>query len=228
MTNHARPQREAQKPSAFLAGLRASNPVRAYEFDRFRIDTKRTLLTRDGEPVAIKAKALDTLVILVQHAGRLLEKEELMNGLWPDTAVEEGTSLRTSSRCGRHWARCRASSGSSRRSPGEAIASSRRSARLATTPQRAMTWRTGIGIPRRRSSGPSASRAGRSSTQVWRRRCAVAPGYGALRCVQALGTGRLRHLVVTPAQPDATDLRRGSADRRELVTRRPADSLRVG
>ena len=44
---------------------------------------------RDGEPIAIKAKALDTLVLLVQHAGRLLEKEELMNRLWPDTAVEE-------------------------------------------------------------------------------------------------------------------------------------------
>ena len=90
MTNHARPQREAQKPSAFLSGAaRASNPVRFYEFDRFRIDTKRRLLTRDGEPIVLKAKALDTLVLLVQHAGRLLEKEELMNRLWPDTAVEE-------------------------------------------------------------------------------------------------------------------------------------------
>ena len=90
MRNNARPQREAQKPSAFLSDAEgASNRVRFYEFDRFRIDTKRRLLTRDGEPIAIKAKALDTLVLLVQHAGRLLEKEELMNGLWPDTAVEE-------------------------------------------------------------------------------------------------------------------------------------------
>jgi DNA-binding winged helix-turn-helix (wHTH) protein/Tol biopolymer transport system component len=90
VTNHASPQRKAQKPSAFLSGVeRTSNPLRFYEFDRFRIDTKRRLLMRDGEPIAIKAKALDTLVMLVQHAGRLLEKEELMNGLWPDTAVEE-------------------------------------------------------------------------------------------------------------------------------------------
>jgi len=90
VTNRASPQREAQKPSAFLSEAeRASNPVRFYEFDRFRIDTKRHLLMRDGGPVAIKAKALDTLVLLVQHAGRLLEKEELMNRLWPDTAVEE-------------------------------------------------------------------------------------------------------------------------------------------
>ena len=90
MTNDASPQRESQKPSAFLNGAeRASNPVRFYEFDRFRIDTKRRLLTRDGEPIAIKARALDTLVLLVQQAGRLLEKEELMHRLWPDTAVEE-------------------------------------------------------------------------------------------------------------------------------------------
>ena len=90
MTNHAGPQREPQKSSAFLSGAeRASNPVRFYEFDRFRIDTKRHLLMRDDEPIAIKAKALDTLVLLVQHSGRLLEKDELMNRLWPDTAVEE-------------------------------------------------------------------------------------------------------------------------------------------
>jgi DNA-binding winged helix-turn-helix (wHTH) protein/Tol biopolymer transport system component len=90
VTNHASPQREAQKPSAFLSGAeRASNLVRFYEFDRFRIDTKRRLLMRDYGPIAIKAKALDTLVLLVQHAGRLLEKQELMNRLWPDTAVEE-------------------------------------------------------------------------------------------------------------------------------------------
>ena len=90
MANEASPQRGAQKPSAFLNGAeRVSNPVRFYEFDRFRIDTKRRLLMRDGGPIAIKAKALDTLLLLVQHAGRLLEKEELMNRLWPDTAVEE-------------------------------------------------------------------------------------------------------------------------------------------
>ena len=90
MTNHASPQQAAQKPSASLSEAeRPSNPVRFYEFDRFRIDTKRHLLTRDGGPIAIKAKALDTLMLLVQYAGRLLEKDELMSRLWPDTAVEE-------------------------------------------------------------------------------------------------------------------------------------------
>jgi DNA-binding response OmpR family regulator len=89
VTNRASPQPEAQQPSAILSGAEnGSNPLRFYEFDRFRIDTKRRLLMRDGGVIAIKAKALDTLVLLVQHAGRLLEKEELMNRLWPDTGVE--------------------------------------------------------------------------------------------------------------------------------------------
>jgi DNA-binding winged helix-turn-helix (wHTH) protein len=35
-------------------------------------------------------KAFDTLLILVQNAGRLLGKEELMRSLWPDTFVEDG------------------------------------------------------------------------------------------------------------------------------------------
>ncbi len=90
MPDNTSPQREAQRSSAFLSdGDRASNSIRFYEFDRFRIDAKRRLLLRDGEPIPIKARALDTLVLLVQHADRLLEKEELMNRLWPDTAVEE-------------------------------------------------------------------------------------------------------------------------------------------
>ena len=90
MANNASPQRDDQKVSATLSEAQhAANPVRFYEFDRFRIDVKRRLVLHDGEPTAIKAKAFDTLLLLVRHRDRLLEKEELMNRLWPDTAVEE-------------------------------------------------------------------------------------------------------------------------------------------
>jgi Tol biopolymer transport system component/DNA-binding winged helix-turn-helix (wHTH) protein len=90
VSNDGSPQRETQKPSAFLSDAeRASNSVRFYDFDGYRIDTKRHLLMRDGEPIAIKPKALDMLLLLVRHPGRLLGKEELMNRLWPDTVVEE-------------------------------------------------------------------------------------------------------------------------------------------
>jgi TolB-like protein len=84
------PQRDAQKLSGFLSDAEdTAHSVRFYEFDRFRLDPKRRLLTRDGEPVVIQPKALDTLLLLVQHRGRLLEKEELMRLLWPDAIVEE-------------------------------------------------------------------------------------------------------------------------------------------
>ena len=60
-----------------------------YEFDRFRIDTRRRLLWSDGDSLAIPSKALDTLAYLVRHAGQTVTKDELMAAVWPDTVVEE-------------------------------------------------------------------------------------------------------------------------------------------
>jgi len=62
----------------------------AYEFGDFRLDRRqRLLLRRDGTPVPLTAKAFDTLTCLLEHAGSVLDKEELMRAVWPDTAVEE-------------------------------------------------------------------------------------------------------------------------------------------
>ena len=61
-----------------------------YEFGQFRLDPQERLLLRDGEPVALTPKAFDMLLVLVENGGRLLEKEELMRRLWPDSFVEEG------------------------------------------------------------------------------------------------------------------------------------------
>jgi DNA-binding winged helix-turn-helix (wHTH) protein/TolB-like protein len=67
-----------------------SRPVKQfYEFDRFRLDTVKRTLLREGEPVPLMPKAFDTLLALVQNSGRVLEKDELMQTLWPDTIVEE-------------------------------------------------------------------------------------------------------------------------------------------
>ncbi len=66
-------------------------PVQAryYDFDGFRIEVRHRRLLRGGAPISIKPKALETLVILVELRGRVVEKGELMSRLWPDTAVEE-------------------------------------------------------------------------------------------------------------------------------------------
>src|SRR5689334_16167277 len=68
----------------------ADGSARLYEFGDFRLDRgRRTLFRRDGAPVPLPAKAFETLSYLVEHAGRLVDKDELMRAVWPDTAVEE-------------------------------------------------------------------------------------------------------------------------------------------
>jgi TolB-like protein/Tfp pilus assembly protein PilF len=68
----------------------AEGSPRLYDFADFRLDRGRRLLLRhDGTFVPLAAKAFDTLAYLVEHAGSVVDKEELMRAVWPDTAVEE-------------------------------------------------------------------------------------------------------------------------------------------
>jgi TolB-like protein/DNA-binding winged helix-turn-helix (wHTH) protein/Tfp pilus assembly protein PilF len=60
-----------------------------YEFGQFRLDTEKRLLLRDGEAVSLAPKAFDLLLVLVRHSGQALEKDKLMEMLWPDSIVEE-------------------------------------------------------------------------------------------------------------------------------------------
>jgi DNA-binding winged helix-turn-helix (wHTH) protein len=48
-------------------------------------------LLRGSEVVALTPKAFDTLCVLVRNSGHLVEKEELIRVLWPDSFVEEGS-----------------------------------------------------------------------------------------------------------------------------------------
>lgn len=65
-----------------------------YEFGPYRIDSAERRLQRDGETIPITPKATDTLLALVANAGRVLEKDELIKIVWPDTFVEEGALAR--------------------------------------------------------------------------------------------------------------------------------------
>ena len=63
---------------------------RIYEFDNFCVDAGRRLLLNGGdEPIALTPKIFDTLLYLVSHSGQVIEKDELMSSIWPDTIVEE-------------------------------------------------------------------------------------------------------------------------------------------
>jgi TolB-like protein/Tfp pilus assembly protein PilF len=62
-----------------------------YEFGPFCLDPAERQLRRDGTPVPLTPKALDTLRLLVESGGRAISKDELMEKLWPDTTVSEAT-----------------------------------------------------------------------------------------------------------------------------------------
>ena len=65
-----------------------------YEFGPFRLDASEHLLLRDGVAVPLEPKVFDTLLLLIRNSGHLLEKGELMDEVWPDAAVEEGSLTR--------------------------------------------------------------------------------------------------------------------------------------
>jgi adenylate cyclase len=60
-----------------------------YQFGPFQLDTGEHRLLREGVEVPLQLKAFETLCILVERAGRLLTKDDLLRQVWPDTMVEE-------------------------------------------------------------------------------------------------------------------------------------------
>jgi TolB-like protein/DNA-binding winged helix-turn-helix (wHTH) protein/Tfp pilus assembly protein PilF len=64
-------------------------PARVYEFGDFRLDTRKRLLWRDGAPVPLTPRVFETLLCLVENHDSVLDKERLMEAVWPDSIVEE-------------------------------------------------------------------------------------------------------------------------------------------
>jgi TolB-like protein/DNA-binding winged helix-turn-helix (wHTH) protein len=60
-----------------------------YEFGPYQLDPSEHLLRRDHERLDLPPRVFDTLVVFVESEGRLLEKDQLMDRIWPDAEVEE-------------------------------------------------------------------------------------------------------------------------------------------
>ncbi len=60
-----------------------------YEFDHYRLDVAERQLLRGDIAVPLQPKVFDLLCVLVEHQGHLLEKDELMQLIWPDVIVTE-------------------------------------------------------------------------------------------------------------------------------------------
>ena len=63
---------------------------RSYEFGPFRIDAFKRLLLENGEVVPLTPKCFEILLVLIENSGEVIDKEGLMNRVWPDSFVEEG------------------------------------------------------------------------------------------------------------------------------------------
>jgi DNA-binding winged helix-turn-helix (wHTH) protein len=64
-------------------------PCQIYEFGDFRLDSEKRLLWRNGAPVSLTPRVFDTLLFMVEHPNGILDKERLMEAVWPDSIVEE-------------------------------------------------------------------------------------------------------------------------------------------
>lgn len=62
-----------------------------YEFGEFRLYPEERILLRGEESVSLPPKVFEVLVALVENSGRVIEKDELIKRIWPDTFVEEAT-----------------------------------------------------------------------------------------------------------------------------------------
>lgn len=60
-----------------------------YEFGPFCADAGERVLRREGKPLPLTPKLFDTLWILVKNSGHIVDKQELMEGVWPETFVAE-------------------------------------------------------------------------------------------------------------------------------------------
>ena len=61
----------------------------SFQFGDYTLDANQKVLLHQGKPLALTPKLFDTLLVLVSNSGRIVQKDELMRQLWPDTFVEE-------------------------------------------------------------------------------------------------------------------------------------------
>ena len=62
-----------------------------YHFGEFQLNLDMRTLARQGERVPVGSRAFDVLACLVAHAGTVVTKAELLEAVWTDSFVEEGT-----------------------------------------------------------------------------------------------------------------------------------------
>lgn len=63
--------------------------IRFFEFGEFRLDARRRVLTKRGEPVPLKNRHFELLLALVENEGRIVSQDELIEKVWEGAFVEQ-------------------------------------------------------------------------------------------------------------------------------------------
>jgi DNA-binding winged helix-turn-helix (wHTH) protein/tetratricopeptide (TPR) repeat protein len=115
-----------------------------YEFAGRRVDAARRQLLHRGKPVQMFPRCFDALLLLIERRGELLEKEFLMQALWPDVVVDENSLAKVISDV--------------RRVLGEG---SKEQGCIATIPRRGYRFTANVEVLRAADTRPVASEVGR-------------------------------------------------------------------
>ena len=78
------------QPPVLREVSRKAQETLIYDFGPFRFLPDEKVLLREGRPVPLPPKAIDTLAVLLDRSGHVVLKDDLIRSVWPDTFVEEG------------------------------------------------------------------------------------------------------------------------------------------
>src|SRR5205814_1235657 len=67
----------------------AQSNGRIFKFSEYSVDESERLLLRNGSPIPLAPKVFETLLLLLENAGRLVTKQEFTKRVWPDSFVED-------------------------------------------------------------------------------------------------------------------------------------------
>lgn len=83
------PKRIGKSLQKFIKTQADIENARYFRFADFRVDPEKRILLCSDERISLTPKVFETLIVFIEHRGEVLEKNYLMNLLWPESFVEE-------------------------------------------------------------------------------------------------------------------------------------------
>ena len=72
-----------------MSAMSSVGSIERYRFGSFELQPDKRRLLKDSATLSLRQRALDLLVALVDRAGHLITKDELLDQVWPKIVVEE-------------------------------------------------------------------------------------------------------------------------------------------